>query len=46
MLAAKEICKARYQQFGCAGMASKIKPVPLDKMASRYKQGELRQVVH
>src|SRR6188474_3157204 len=29
MAAAKGICKERYQQFGCAGMASKIKPVPL-----------------
>src|SRR6478609_11295361 len=27
MAAAKGICKERYQQFGCAGMASKIKPV-------------------
>ena len=34
MAAAKGICKERYQQFGCAGMASKIKPVPLDKIAS------------
>jgi len=27
-------------------MGSKIKPVPLEKIASRYKAGELRQVVH
>jgi fructose-bisphosphate aldolase class II len=44
--AAKAICVARYQQFGCAGMASKIKPVPLAKMAARYKGGELRQIVN
>ena len=25
--AAKQICKARYEQFGCAGMGSKIKPL-------------------
>src|SRR6478609_10438673 len=37
MLAAKAICVARYQQFGCAGKASLIKPVPLQKMAARYK---------
>ncbi len=43
--AAKAICVARYQQFGCAGMADKIKPVPLEKMASRYRTGELRQIV-
>jgi len=43
--AAKKICLARYQAFGCAGQASKIKPVPLEKMAARYKAGELAQVV-
>jgi len=43
--AAKEICKARYEAFGCAGQAAKIKPVSLDKMAERYKKGELNQVV-
>ena len=31
--------------FGCAGMASKIKPVALDKIAARYKAGELSQIV-
>ena len=46
MLAAKAICKARYQQFGCAGKASQIKPMPLQKMAARYKSGELRQIVN
>jgi len=43
--AAKKVCKERYEQFGCAGMASKIKPVPLDTMAAKYKAGELRQIV-
>ena len=43
--AAKKICKTRYEQFGCAGMASKIKPLPLDAVASKYKSGELAQVV-
>ena len=46
MRAAKAICKERYEQFGCAGMAGKIKPVPLEKMATRYKSGELRQIVN
>ncbi len=46
MLAAKAICVERYQQFGCAGMADKIKPLPLAKMATRYKGGELRQLVN
>ena len=43
--AAKKVCKERYEQFGCAGMASMIKPVPLDTMAAKYKAGELRQIV-
>jgi len=43
--AMKEICKARYEAFGCAGMASKIKPVSMDKMAERYKKGELNPIV-
>jgi len=45
MLAAKAICKERYQQFGCAGMASKIKPLPLDAVARKYQTGELAQLV-
>ena len=43
--AAKEICKLRYEAFGCAGQAAKIKPMPLEKMAERYKKGELNQIV-
>lgn len=43
--AAKKICLARYEQFGTAGNASKIKPIPLDEMARRYAAGELKQVV-
>ncbi len=39
--AMKEICKARYEAFGAAGMASKIKPVSLEKMAGCYTKGEL-----
>jgi fructose-bisphosphate aldolase class II len=43
--AAKEVCKARFIAFGCAGQAAKIKPMPLDKMAEKYKKGELSQIV-
>jgi fructose-bisphosphate aldolase class II len=32
----KEICKARFEAFGCAGMASKIKPKSLEEMISFY----------
>ena len=31
-----EICKARYEAFGTAGNASKLKPLPLAAMAKRY----------
>jgi fructose-bisphosphate aldolase class II len=37
----KEICKARYEAFGCAGHASKIKPISLEDMFKRYASGEL-----
>lgn len=33
----KEICKARYEAFGCAGNASKITPVSLEKMVGFYQ---------
>ena len=36
--AAKGICTARFDAFGCAGQASKIKPQPLEKMAERYRK--------
>jgi fructose-bisphosphate aldolase class II len=44
--AARGICKLRYEAFGCAGQASKIRPLPLEKMAERYKKGELNQIVN
>lgn len=46
MLAAKAICKERYEQFGSAGQAQRIKPVELTRVAERYKKGELAAVVH
>ena len=46
MQAAREICKLRYEAFNCAGQASKVKPIPLDKIAEKYKKGELKQVVN
>ena len=43
--AMKEICKARYEAFGCAGQASKIKALSLEEMVKRYASGELDQKV-
>ena len=34
--AAQGICKSRFEAFGCAGMAPKIRPIPLEVMAQRY----------
>ena len=43
--AAMKICLARFEAFGCAGRASQIKAIPLEKMAERYTKGELNQIV-
>lgn len=42
----KEICKARYQAFGCEGMADKIKPQSLEVMFGKYAAGELDQKIN
>ncbi|CAJ0688504.1 class II fructose-bisphosphate aldolase [Ralstonia holmesii] len=43
--AAKQVCKARYIEFGCEGQAGKIKPIGLSVMAQKYQSGDLAQVV-
>lgn len=44
-LAMKDICKARFEAFGSAGHAEKIRPISCDAMAERYKKGELAAIV-
>ena len=39
--AMRDICIARYEAFGAAGNASKIKPLSLEVMYQRYEKGEL-----
>ncbi len=39
--AMKKLCIERYQQFGCEGQASKIRPLSTAQMAKRYAAGEL-----
>ena len=39
--AMQQVCKDRYEQFGTAGYASKIKVIPAADMAKRYAKGEL-----
>ncbi len=36
-----KVCADRYEAFGTAGNASKIKVIPMDDMAKRYAKGEL-----
>ena len=43
--AAKGICKVRFEAFGSAGQAARIRAVPLEKMSVRYAQGELKPKV-
>jgi fructose-bisphosphate aldolase class II len=40
-----EICAARYEAFGSAGQADKIKASSLDTMSERYASGSLDQQV-
>jgi fructose-bisphosphate aldolase class II len=35
------LCRDRYEQFGAAGRASQLKPIPLAEMARRYRAGGL-----
>ena len=34
--AAQGLCRARFEAFGCAGHASRLKPLPLEAMVKRY----------
>ncbi|SNS38411.1 fructose-bisphosphate aldolase [Noviherbaspirillum humi] len=43
--AAKKVVKSRFLAFGCEGQAAKIKAISLEKMAEKYKKGELSQIV-
>src|SRR5580700_7457519 len=39
--AMRKVCLQRFQEFGAAGNADKIKPIPMSAMAKRYAAGEL-----
>ncbi len=39
--AAKQVCKARYLEFGCEGQGAKIKGDSLQVVAGKYAKGEL-----
>ncbi len=44
--AGKDICKARYEAFGSAGKAAKIRVIDLEDMTKRYAKGELNPRVN
>ena len=44
--AMSEICVARYDAFGTAGNASRIRAISLEDMATRYDRGELNAKVN
>jgi len=41
MAGMEAVCRDRFERFGAAGQANKIKVVPLENMATRYAQGSL-----
>jgi fructose-bisphosphate aldolase class II len=43
--AMRDVCILRYEAFGAAGQADKIKPLSLEVMTERYAKGELNQKV-
>ncbi len=45
IVAMRDICIDRYEAFGTAGQASKIRVLSLEKMTDRYAKGELKQNV-
>jgi fructose-bisphosphate aldolase class II len=41
MEAMTKVCRQRLEEFGTAGQAGKIRPLPMSAMAQRYAKGEL-----
>ncbi len=44
--AMRDVVRSRYEAFGTAGWAEKIKPIALERMYERYTSGELDPVVN
>jgi fructose-bisphosphate aldolase class II len=44
--AARSIVKARFEAFGCAGHGARLKPLPLESMATLYKHSRLQVSTH
>ncbi len=44
--AARQVCRDRFEAFGSAGQAARIKTVPLERMAERYRRPAPAAQVH
>jgi fructose-bisphosphate aldolase class II len=42
----RQVVVDRYQAFGTAGQASRIRPISLEAMFQKYADGSLDQIVH
>lgn len=42
--ATRDLCRERYEEFGSAGRAAGIIPIPLEEMARRYAEADERRV--
>jgi fructose-bisphosphate aldolase, class II len=45
MAALTALCARRFEEFGTAGQAPKLRPLPLPEMAKRYAKGTLDPVI-
>jgi fructose-bisphosphate aldolase class II len=45
MAALEQLCARRFEEFGTAGKASKLRPLPLAEMARRYRSGALAPTI-
>ena len=45
MDAMRDLCRERFEAFGTAGNASKIRVIPMDEMAKRYASGSLNPAI-
>jgi fructose-bisphosphate aldolase, class II len=45
IVAARQVCRARFEAFGSAGQAGKIKVVSLPEMAAKYAKGQLAPTI-
>lgn len=45
-IAMSALCKQRFEAFGSAGQADKIKPIKCEAMAEQYKSGKLQAIIN